>query len=423
MSSQKHEEPVTFKQLIFFFLPLGLSATLVTLSHVIINSTLARSVNPELIIASYALPLSMFGIIEKPGVLLRQTCSALVRDRISFRAMAVVSSYVFAGILLVGLIISYSPIGKWLFLYVIGVEQVLLEPILDVYRILMFVGIFSALRCLFHGIIIFNMKTKWLTIGMLIRLVAMYLLSLYFIHSGPIQSGKIGAVIFLVGMIIEAVVSVWEGSLLLKKTIPEKALGHPIETKRQIFVFYRPMLVSSIMAVSLLPAINTMLGKTVDIHLAIASFAIASSLTQLTQSFFSYMHQIVLNFYPRDRKAVQRFALLLAFIPGILIAILAYTPLGPWFMMHVMGVNDQLMHASISTLRVLMLLTLVFPWLDFLNGLIMLRGHTKVMIKSQAANLIVTFAALILTVVYAPYLNGVIGALAQSLGAWPNFVL
>jgi hypothetical protein len=417
MSVRQHEEPVTFKQLCFFFLPLGLSATLVTLSHVIINSTLARSANPEFIITSYALAFSMFGITEKPAVLLRQTCSALVRDRVSFRALAAISGYMFASILLLGLIISYTPIGKWLFLYVFGVEQELLGPILDVYRILMFVSIFSGLRCLFHGIIIFNMRTKWLTIGMLIRLVAMYLLSLYFIHSGPIQSGQIGAIIFLVGMVIEAAVSVWEGRSLLKKVIPEKAEGHPIESKRQIFGFYKPMLVSSFIAVILLPAINTMLGKTVDIHLAIASFAIASSVTQLVLSFFSYMHQIVLNFYPRDPKAVQRFAWILAFIPGVLIAILGYTPLGPWFMIHVMGVNDNLMHASISTLRVLMILTLVFPWLDFLNGIIMLKGQTKVMIKSQAANVIVTLITLILTVIYTPGWNGAIGALAQSLGS------
>jgi Na+-driven multidrug efflux pump len=418
MSTQKPLDPVSFKQLSLFFLPLGLSATLVTLSHVIINSTLARSANPEFIIASYALPMSLLGITERPAVLLRQACSALVRDRISFRAMAVVSAYVFASIMLLGFIISYTPIGRWVFLYLFGVENELLEPIIGVYRILMFVSLFSGLRCLFHGIIIFNMRTKWLTIGMFIRLIAMYLLSLYFIHRGPIESGQVGAIIFLVGMIIEAAVSIREGRSLLNKVIPEKAEGHPIETKRQILGFYKPMLYSSFIAVIVGPAINAMLGKTVEIHLAIASFAIASSLTQLVQSFFSYIHQIVLNFYPRDPKTVQRFSLSLAFIPGALIAILGYTSLGPWFMMHVMGVNDELMRASLRTLRVLMILTFVFPWLDFVNGIIMLKGQTKVMIKSQAANVIVTLTTLILTVFYTPGWNGSIGALAQSLGSF-----
>jgi progressive ankylosis protein len=416
MSAMPQKESIAWKQLVSFFLPLGLSATLVTLSHVIINSTLARAANPEVIIATYALPLSLLGLTERPVVLLRQTCSALVRDRISFRAMGIISSYVFACIILIGLILCYTPVGEWVFLYFFGVERGLLDATLSVYRILMYVSIFSGLRCLFHGIIIFNMRTKWLTIGMCIRLIAMYLLSLYYITTNNVSSGRVGAIIFLVGMIIEAAVAVWEGISLLRKVIPEKALGHPIETKKQIFSFYKPLLYSSVIAVIIGPAINAMLGKTTQIHLAIASFAIAGSLTQLVMSFFSYIHQIVLNFYRKDPKTVFRFSLLLSFIPGSLIAILGYTSLGPLFMTHVMGVNAELMQASLSALRIFMIMTIVFPWLDYLNGIIMLRGQTKVMVASQSANAIITVLTLVTAILFTPGWNGIIGALAQSLG-------
>lgn len=416
MTASAMKSTISWKQLISFFLPLGLSATLVTLSHVIINSTLARADNPEVVIASYALPLSLLGLTEKPVVLLRQACSALVRDRISFRAMAAVSSYVFACIMLIGLIICYTPLGEWVFLYFFGVERELLDSTLSVYRILMYVSIFSGLRCLFHGIIIFNMRTKWLTIGMGVRIVAMYLLSLYFITTDNVTSGRVGAIIFLLGMVIEAAVAVWEGSSLLKKVIPEKAPNHEIETKQQIFNFYRPLLYSSVIAVIIGPAINAVLGKTTHIHLAISSFAIAGSLTQLVLSFFSYIHQIVLNFYRKDAKSVVRFVLLLSFIPGALIAILAYTPLGPWFMYHVMGVNSELMHASLRAMRIFMIMTLVFPWLDYMNGIIMLRGQTKIMVISQSANATLTVLTLFIAILTVPGWNAMIGALAQSIG-------
>ena len=416
MTAKTIKENITWKQLISFFLPLGLSATLVTLSHVIINSTLARADNPEVVIASYALPLSLLGLTEKPVVLLRQACSALVRDRISFRAMAAVSSYVFACIILMGLILCYTPVGEWVFLYFFGVERELLDTTLSVYRILMYVSIFSGLRCLFHGIIIFNMRTKWLTIGMCVRIIAMYLLSLYFITTDNVSSGRIGAIIFLVGMIIEAMVAVWEGTNLLRTVIPEKAPDHPIETKQQIFSFYKPLLYSSIIAVVIGPAINAILGKTTHIHLAISSYAIAGSLTQLVLSFFSYIHQIVLNFYRKDARTVVRFVLLLSFIPGALIAILAYTAIGPWFMTHVMGVNSELMHASLLAMRIFMIMTIVFPWLDYMNGIIMLRGQTKIMVFSQTANAIITVLTLFIAISNAPGWNGLIGALAQSVG-------
>ncbi|MFB0846399.1 multi antimicrobial extrusion protein MatE [Paenibacillus oleatilyticus] len=406
---------ITFRQLLAFFVPLGMSASLVTISHVIINSTLARAASPEIVIASYALPMSILGITERPAVLLRQTCSALVRDRLSFRALTAVSLYVLGVIFLIGAFISYTPVGPWVFLRLFGVDAAMAEPMVEVYRVLMFVSIFSGIRCMFHGVIIYNMRTKWLTIGMAIRLAGMYALSLYFIRTG-VTSGTVGAVIFLTGMVIEAAVSFWEGRALLKNEIPEKQPDHPIEKPSQVFRFYRPLLFSSVIAVISGPAINAFLGKTTDLKLAIASFAIAASLTNLVQSFFSYIHQIVLNFYRKDAASVVRFTLLLSLIPSLLIALLAYTPAGPWFMQHVMGVNERLMLASLSTLRVFMLMTLVFPWLDFGNGLLMLRSQTKVMVWSQAANVCVTLLVLVLCVARTPGWNGMIGALAQSLG-------
>ncbi|MBU7320555.1 multi antimicrobial extrusion protein MatE [Paenibacillus oleatilyticus] len=406
---------ITFRQLLAFFVPLGMSASLVTISHVIINSTLARAASPEIVIASYALPMSILGITERPAVLLRQTCSALVRDRLSFRALTAVSLYVLGAIFLIGAFISYTPVGPWVFLRLFGVDAAMVEPMVEVYRVLMFVSIFSGIRCMFHGVIIYNMRTKWLTIGMAIRLAGMYALSLYFIRTG-VTSGTVGAVIFLTGMVIEAAVSFWEGRALLKDEIPEKQPDHPIEKPSQVFRFYRPLLFSSVIAVISGPAINAFLGKTTDLKLAIASFAIAASLTNLVQSFFSYIHQIVLNFYRKDAASVVRFTLLFSLIPSLLIALLAYTPAGPWFMQHVMGVNERLMLASLSTLRVFMLMTLVFPWLDFGNGLLMLRSQTKVMVWSQAANVCVTLLVLVLCVARTPGWNGMIGALAQSFG-------
>ncbi|PYI56414.1 multi antimicrobial extrusion protein MatE [Paenibacillus flagellatus] len=415
MTNTGNERRLTMGQLFAFFIPLGLSASLVTISHVIINSTLARSADPEIIIASYAIGLSMLGIIERPAILLRQTCSALVRDRTSFKAMTTVAVCLLIGMFGAGLLISYTPVGRLLFLRLFGVDESMLLAIIHVYRILMFVSIFSGIRCLYHGIIISNMRTKWLTIGMAVRLAAMYAVSMAYIHLFGVESGQVGAVIFLVGMVIEAALSYWEGSKLAK-TLPLKKAGHDVEKPGQIFKFYRPLLYSSFIAVMIGPSINAMLGKTADIELSIASFAIAASLAQLVQSFFSYMHQIVLNFYRKDAALAVRFVTLCAFVPTILIGLLAYTPAGPWFMEHVMGVNERLMTASLHTLRVFMLMTLLFPWLDFCNGLIMLRGQTKVTLLSQTANVTATVATLVLCVWSTPGWNGMIGALAQSIG-------
>lgn len=406
---------LTMSRLLSFFLPLGISASLVTISHVIINSTLARTPQPELVIASYAVAMSVFGVTERSAILLRNTTSALVRDRMSFRSLAMVAFYLVLGIVTIGLIISYTPVGKWIFLHILQVDPALLRPTVQNYQVLMFVTIFSCIRCVYQGVIITNMRTKWLTIGMVFRLAVMYGLSSFLIYTDRMSDPRIGAVIFLSGMIVEATVSYIEGQSLVRK-MPKTIDGQQPQTKRSIFNFYRPLMYSSFIAVSVGPSINSFLGKTTDIKLAIASFALAYNLTQLVISFFSYIHQIVLNFYRTDKEIVKRFTLLVSFIPCLLMAIIVYTPLGPWFMETVMGVTNDLMTATIKTMRVFMLMSLIFPWLDFCNGLILLRGQTKITVMSQTANLSLTLLVLIIFVFFTPGWNGMIGALAQSLG-------
>ncbi|MDF2922867.1 MAG: multi antimicrobial extrusion protein MatE [Paenibacillaceae bacterium] len=406
---------ITLVQMFIFFIPLGLSSSLVTISHVIINGTLTRSPNPEAIIASYAVAMSLLGITERPAILLRQTCSALVRDRVSFRAVSRVAFYLLTGVLLFGALVSYTGVGKLVFGTLFGVNGEQVTPIMHVYRVAMLVSFFSGIRCLFHGIIIFNKRTFWLTIGMVIRLIGMYALSRYYIAKG-VDSSQVGAIIFLFGMMIEAGVSVWEGMRLYRKVLPEKKPDHPYEKPAQIFSFYRPLLYSSLIAVIIGPSINIFLGKTIDAERSIAAFALASSVCQLVLSFFSYLHQIVLNFYRQDPRQVRRFTLLMAFVPSVLLGIMSFTPLGAWVMTHPLGAKELLLEESLKALRLFLIMTIAFTWLDYVNGLLMLKGQTKVMVWSQASNVTVTLLTLTVCLLAAPQLNGRIGVLAQSLG-------
>jgi Na+-driven multidrug efflux pump len=406
---------VEFRTLLYFFIPLGFSASLVTISHVIINSTLARAPDPAVVIASYSIAMSLFALLERCAVILRQTCSTLVRDKVSYKLMSNVTLYVLSAIFLLSLIVAYSPLGNWIFSVLLGVSDRMLEPTLDAYRVLMFVTIFSGIRCLYHGVIISNLRTKWMTIGMVIRLIFMALLSWLVLKNGWVNHGYVGAYIFLAGMAIEALVSVFEGRLLVKK-LPKKKPNHQVVHQSQILSFYRPLMFASLIAVSVIPTINAVLGWSVKAEIAIASYAVALSVVHLLNSITSYVHQIVINFYNQDRSAVIRFTVLVSLIPSLLLMGIAYSPVGVWGFQNIIGVSGELLEQSILALRFFVLFTLCFPWIDFANGVLMLRGQTKVMSFSQMGNVVAAVAALLTLIFVFPSGGGSIGALAQSIG-------
>lgn len=408
-------KPLNYMRLLAFFFPLGLSASLVTLSHVIINSTLARSSTPEITISGYALALSIFTLSERPAVMLRQTCSALVQDRISFAVMTKLTLILIAATTSFGFIIGFTPVGSMLFQNIFHPSYPLLQSGIEAYRVLMFVTVFSAIRSLYQGILIRNFHTKWLTLGMIVRLAVMYVSSLFFLHGQKEITSSNGAIIFLLGMAVEAMVSFVEGRRVVRST-PKKVSSCHVMRIKDTFPFYRPLVVSSFLAVIVAPSIHSGLGHTIRMELAIASFALALSMTQLITTFFSYVHQLVLNFYRDDPVFVRKFCTIINFIPSGMMMVICFTSLGPWILSSVMGVSDDLLRESMSVMRIFIIFTLVFPWIDYCNGLVMLGRKTRIMIYSQGVNVIITIAVLLVMLIVVPEWNGRIGAAAQSAG-------
>ncbi|WP_202076578.1 multi antimicrobial extrusion protein MatE [Caldalkalibacillus salinus] len=412
---QTEETPTHWRTILLFFLPLGFSASLVTVSHVIIHSTLARAPNPEAVIASYAVALSFFAVFERNAIMLRPTAAKLIQDHLSFRAVSRVTLYVLLIVMAITLTIAFTPLGAWVFTYMFGVERSLLPSTLDAYKVLVFVTIFSIIRCLFQGIIIGNLRTKWMTIGMVIRLFFMATVAWVFLYLGWVEQAYIGSVIFLIGMAIEALVSALEGTYLLKK-LPKRRENHHIDKSRHVLSFYYPLLFASFMAVLVQPSINAMLSWSEKGALAVASFAVAWSFTQLFLSFTTYIHQIVLNFHRKNGRAVLRFALGVNFIPGFVLGCIAFTPLGPWVLQHIVGLSGELLVEGIRAIKFFLIYALVFPWLDFCHGLVMVRGNTPVMAFTQACNIVMTWIMLGVLVFITPSLGGAIGAIAQGTG-------
>ncbi len=409
-------EPVSMRRLLLFFIPMGISALLINLSHVIINGTLARSDNPEMVLAGYALAMSLLIVTEKPAVLFRQTCSALVRDRTSFRAVRRVSFYVFGASLAFGALIAYTPVGHWVFGGAFGAPPIVEEGAIHAYYALMFLSVFSGIRCLYQGVIIYKMRTRWLTIAMVFRLGGMFLLSQYFLRFG-VDSALQGTIIFVFGMMIEAGVSWWEANRLVKQ-LPEKDEECEITEPKQVAKFYNPLLYSSFIVVWVLPILNALLGTTDRGTLAVASFAVAGSLMNLMLGFFTYFHQIALLFVKTNPDIVRKFTLMLGFIPFVLLSIMAFTPVGEWMFSHALGVKDELLTACIHALRGFLPFVLVFPWLDTLNGVVMAHGETKLMFGSQTANAALTLLTIVLLALLLPAWSGVLGSMAQSAGVF-----
>lgn len=412
---------LSYKQLSFFFIPLGISASLTSFTHIIINGTLSRGEDAAFIIACYAVAMALFGIIERPILVFRQVSSALVTDRYSFKLVHTFFIYILLFIMAICVALGYTPIGKWVYMTFFNATSDMIGEINVAFRIVTFVAIFSGFRAVYQGIIINQLATNWITIGVVIRVIGMFLTA-YVIVALDIITSAAGSFIFLIGMAIEAFVSMYKGKGILKKTLPNKE-GTRRLRKIEVSRFYFPLAYYFILQALLVPVIYVLLAKSEDIEMGIASFALAFSITQLMLSFFMYTHQLVLQFYKDHKQTVITFLVFISIIPTLLLCILCYTPIGPVFMMKVMGADEALSIATLAVLKFFIIKTLVFPWVDFLNGFLMLTRQTNRMLFAQVGNLVVVTIFLFILIHVAPQLNGVNGSIAASLGELAGFMI
>src|SRR5690625_6188770 len=121
-------------------------------------------------------------------------------------------------IMFISTIIAFSPIGPWLYTSVFNANEHMVDAISITFKVISIVIIFSGIRGLYQGIIINQLATNWLTVGVVTRLIGMFIVSSLLIAFDLVTSVS-GAFIFLAGMMIECAVSVFKGHNLLKSNL------------------------------------------------------------------------------------------------------------------------------------------------------------------------------------------------------------
>jgi Na+-driven multidrug efflux pump len=86
------------------------------------------------------------------------------------------------------------------------------------------------------------------------------------------------------------------------------------------------------------------------------------------------------------------------------------------FMEGVMGTNQILAQETLLVLKFFIVKTLVFPWVDYYGGILMLRKNTKSLLKPQLFNMAAVIVVIVPLVYLFPHLNGSTGAIAASAG-------
>lgn len=134
-------------------------------SHWVISIGLARTLEPEVALAGYAVGMSTLSLFENAAVMLRSSTVTLARSQEEAQTVFRAVLMVLAVLVGVAAALSLSPALAWTYRSLLGVAPELLPTALLAFRLLLPLPAISGFRCFFQGLIIREQRTGFITWG------------------------------------------------------------------------------------------------------------------------------------------------------------------------------------------------------------------------------------------------------------------
>ncbi len=418
-------QQVDMVRILRFFIPLGLTSMMMMMSHSIIAAGISRTYLPEISMAAYSVSLTISGIAESPMVMLRQMTLALFRGpktfqtirKIAFSALALVSMFLF--------LIAYTPFGLFVFTRLLGVPENLITPTIQVFRFVMFMSLASCIRSIYQGVLISRKHTIFITQAMIARISLMILMVYLFSRYGWVRGGYVGGITIVAGILTEGLYSMYRARKLIPT--PEDRLDPEDRdiTFSQGWSFYYPLFIAAVMFSLTRPIMTAGMSRSFDPAIALAAFSVATSLGWVIISPCQNVHQATMVFI-REKGGfvrVRQFAFGFGVLGSIVLAAIAFTPLGTLILTRWIGVSSQMVRPVLSAMRVLSVLPVLMSSQEYYMGVLLANQHTRVVSLCKMANLLTTAAMVILISSLMPGWGSVIGAVSQVSGFGAELVV
>lgn len=425
--SKSEKSNFSMFELLYFFVPLGLTFLLISVTHSLFNAALARLPSPEIYLAGFTVAKSLLQVIQNPIAMIKQTVTALISDSKSYFkvrkfVLTLVSIIVFSFVIL-----AYSGGSRWVFKNVMGIESDVLNQAVIILRVFVFFPAALTLRNFMQAIAIKFKKTPLVTIATIARVAFVVIIIFSIKKLMFIPPGILAGMMFL-GAIITEALTMTLGVKLTIKNIPkslDKLNFKPtkvdnIEVNNRIVIhFFAPLVVTSLINSLANPIINSGLARTINPEVAISAYAVAWSVGVLFISPLMNFHQVPLNFIEndKDRVLVKKFAVYVAITLSTMVGMIAFTPIGSYILSNLIGVTEEICIMAMGVLKVMTILPLIMVVRQYYWGILMKKRMTKYVRNGKIVNLtalIISIFVITLLKIGNPAIVGVLGKISSE---------
>jgi len=401
------------RTILLFWYPLLLTWLMMAIEGPYLAAIIARLPQEKYNLAAFGVSFSFALVIEAPVIMLMSASIALIKGNSSFRRLRFFTIVLNTAITVLNLVLLIPPVFTWITIQLIGLEQQVADLVYQSSIFLLPWAPAIGYRRFYQGLLIKAHQTRKVTFGTIFRLVAMSAVAWLSAKFSTLSGAAIGGVSLSTGVVFEALATRILVAKTRKKIIATEEPGE-IPPYSNIISFYTPLALTSIIGLSVRPAIVFFMGQS---KMAIETLAVLPVINALLFIFaaiglsFQEVGVTLMGEHMEHRMKLQSFAIGIASTVCFLFGLIAFTPLsGVWFQT-VSGLSNELTAFAIPPTKFLILMPWFSVYLSFQRALMVNLRTTRHISRASAIEVLGIISVLVLTI----HGMDLVGAIAASL--------
>ena len=400
-----------------FWLPLQATWLMMAIEGPFLAAVIARLAEPKENLAAYGVAFALAIIVEAPVIMMMSAATALVDGAENYRRLRAFMWWLNGGITAAMVVLLAGPVWDFVARGAIGLDAPVADLAHRALRILLPWPAAIGLRRFCQGLLIRSGLTRRVAWGTAVRLVAMAGTAFTVRAAGDAPGAVVGAWALTAGVVAEAAVS----RLMARGTI-RKLVSTPSDdplTYGDIHRFYRPLALTSTIALAVQPLVTFFMGKA---RFSLESLAVLPVINALVFIFrtpglsFQEVAIALLGRSWENLAVVRRFAALLGAGATLGLAAIALTPLADVWLQRVSGLAPDLAAFARSPLRIIAVMPALSVLLSLQRSLLVARRDTGAITWASVIEVAGIFLVLALTVGVLGWVGATAAAVAYLAG-------
>jgi len=376
-----------------------------------LSALIARLNEPKFNLAAYGVAFALALIIEAPVILMMSASTALVKDSHSFYKLRRFTFFLSGGLTLIMIILVIPFIFYFITEDLIGLPEKVAELTHIATIILLPWPGAIGYRRFCQGILIRNNMTRRVAYGTIVRLATMALTAVFLFTFTHVPGVAVGASALSMAVIAEAIASRLMTAGIIKKISLIQSINGKM-TYTEIFRFYYPLALTSLLSMGVQPLVTFFVGKSIMALESLAVLPVVTSFVFIFRAFgLSYQEVIIakmdtneLNFIP-----LRNYAFILAGSLSSVLFLIAFTPLSNFWFENVSGLSEALSYFSTTPLQIMAIIPALTVWISFQRAMLVNDKNTTTITRGTAIEFVTITIVMYLTVNIFQF-NGVVSA-------------